>query len=225
MRGSAKQQAHSVCRPPDVCLLLRSASRHALRRLPDLGYGTRSVPTPLAEARSNMSSEEFKTRESSEETIPDTLGLLAWGRRFLPDHFSRPPSRMHEWLEAQLAEFRTERGRKLNVLGPRGSAKSTIASLAYILRAAVEKTEPYIWLVSDTIPQAQMHLDNIKAELTENELLADHYPNACGEGRVWRAAIIILKNEVVIEALSTGQRVRGRKHRHNRPTLIVADDL
>ena len=54
---------------------------------------------------------------------------------------------------------------KLNVVGPRGGAKSTIGSLAFVLRSAVEAREPYIWIVSDTKHQAVSHLENLKAEL------------------------------------------------------------
>ena len=87
-------------------------------------------------------------------TLPtDTLRLpppsttLAWGRRYLPKYFAKPSSTMHEWLGAQLDAFRKERGTKVNLIGPRGSAKSTIATLCYVLRAAVEGWEPYIWIV------------------------------------------------------------------------------
>ncbi|MCI0492746.1 MAG: hypothetical protein L0Z07_07400 [Planctomycetes bacterium] len=150
---------------------------------------------------------------------------LAWGRRYLPAHFSQPPSAMHEWLGGQLDALHVDRGRKLNLIGPRGSAKSTVATLCYVLRAAVEGWEPYIWIVSDTQPQAQMHLENVKSELMENQLLAADYPRSVGRGPRWRAAFLELHNGVVVESLSTGQRIRGRRRRAERPTLIVCDDL
>ena len=153
------------------------------------------------------------------------LDLLAWGRRFLPDHFRLPPSRMHQWLARRLDAMRHERGRKLNVLGPRGGAKSTVATLAYVLRSALEAHEPYIWIVSDTKQQAHRHLANVKAELEDNKQLLEHYAAAMGRGRVWQSAGIVLRNGVMIEALSTGQRIRGRRLKFNRPSLIVCDDL
>ena len=114
---------------------------------------------------------------------------------------------------------------KLNLLGPRGGAKSTIGTLAFPLREAVEGREPYIWIVSDTKHQACAHLENIKTELLENSLLACDYPQAAGRGRVWRNNSIVLRNGVVIEAFGTGQRIRGRRRREHRPTLIICDDL
>lgn len=153
------------------------------------------------------------------------LSTLDWGRRYLPAYFSKPPSTMHEWLAAQLDAFRIRRGDKVNLIGPRGSAKSTIATLAYVLRVAVEAWEPYIWIVSDTIPQAVLHLDNVKTELIDNEFVARDYPHAVGRGPIWRTSNIELSNGVVIDAIGTGQRSRGRRRREFRPTLIVCDDL
>ena len=152
-------------------------------------------------------------------------GLLAWAREYLPSHFTRPPSQMHRWLGYQLEQFDQRRGSKLNVLGPRGGAKSTIATLAYPLWAAVHHREPYLWLISDTKHQACAHLENLKTELVANPRLAADYPEATGQGPVWRVGSIVLHNGVAIEAFGTGQRLRGRRHQAHRPTLIICDDL
>lgn len=151
--------------------------------------------------------------------------LLTWSQRHLPAHFVHPPSAMHHWLAAELDEMHAARGRRVNLIGPRGSAKSTVATLANVLRVAVERREEYIWIVSDTKHQAQTHLENIKAELVDNARLAAAYPQAVGIGPRWRSTAIKLRNDVVIEAYGTGQRIRGRRRGANRPTLIVCDDL
>lgn len=166
-----------------------------------------------------------KRRLAGQGSVSAGLGTLEWGRRYLPAHFSRPPSRMHQWLGRRLDALQKDRGTKINVIGPRGGAKSTIGTLCYVLRAAVEGWEPYIWIVSDTKNQAQTHLENIKSELEENELLLRDYPQAVGRGNCWRATSIELPNGAVIESYGTGQRLRGRRWRENRPTLIVCDDL
>ena len=158
-------------------------------------------------------------------TTPEPLDLLPWGKTYLPDHFQKPPSPMHQWMAEHLDDMVTDRGRKLNVLGPRGGAKSTVATLAYPLREALHAREPYIWIISDTAHQARAHLDNLKAELLDNEQLARDYPHAVGKGPVWRAEKIVLRNGVTIEAFGTGQRIRGRRARANRPTLLICDDL
>lgn len=156
--------------------------------------------------------------------------LLAWGRRYLPSHFQRPPSRLQSWLAEELdgwGDYASDsgRGHRLNIIGPRGAAKSTLASLAFPLRAAVEKREAYIWITSDTHHQAAMHLENIKTELLDNPRLRSTYGEAVGRGPVWRADALRLSNGVTIEAYGTGQRIRGYRRRAQRPTLIVCDDL
>ncbi len=170
--------------------------------------------------RGGRSEMHGRTAASSQAEV-----LLTWAAKHLPQHFTLPPSAMHRWLADRLDAMRISRGTKLNVIGPRGSAKSTVATLAYVLRAAVEATEPYVWIVSDTRHQACGHLDNVKSELVDNELLAKHYPAAIGIGPVWRSGAIVMANRVTIEAFGTGQKLRGRRRRAHRPTLIVCDDI
>ena len=59
----------------------------------------------------------------------------------------------------------------------------------------------------------------------ENRRLAEDFPEVVGRGLVWRGNSIVLRNGVTIEAFGTGQRIRGRRRREHRPTLIVCDDL
>jgi predicted phage terminase large subunit-like protein len=152
-------------------------------------------------------------------------GLLTWGAQMLPMHFRRSPSAMHRWLAGQLDSLSDCRGRKINVIGPRGGAKSTLVTLAFVLRAALEGWEPYIWVVSDTVHQAVAHLENIKAELADNPRLAERYGLGGAGWPIWRATTVELPNHVRIEALSVGQRLRGKRHGAARPSLIVCDDL
>jgi hypothetical protein len=70
--------------------------------------------------------------------------LLDWGKHYLPHHFRRQASGMHVWLSEQLEAMNHHRGAKLNVIGPRGGAKSTLVTLAHVLRVALEGWEPYV---------------------------------------------------------------------------------
>ncbi|TWT85581.1 Terminase-like family protein [Posidoniimonas polymericola] len=154
-----------------------------------------------------------------------SLDLLAWGQRYLPLHFSKPPSAMHRWLAEHADAMQASRGAKVNLIGPRGGAKSTVGTLAAVLRAAVTGREKYIWIVSATHSQAHNHLANLKHELTDNRRLAAAYPAATGPAKWWRASSVRLGNDVVIEAFGVGQRLRGRRMGAARPSLIVCDDL
>lgn len=169
----------------------------------------------------------LRTRQRYESARRSKIGLstLCWGQKFLTSYFRKAPSRMHEWLGEQLDTFHLDRGMKLNVIGPRGGAKSTIGALAYELRAAVERWEPYIWVVSDTRTQALKHLNNIREELESNDALRGAYPEASLEVKGTGGNRLKLTNGAVIEAYGTGQRLRGRREGANRPTLIVCDDL
>lgn len=48
----------------------------------------------------------------------DAGDLLAWGRRYLPEHFTQPPSAMHRWLAEGLSGVHRRRGTKLKILIP-----------------------------------------------------------------------------------------------------------
>lgn len=153
------------------------------------------------------------------------IDLIEWSKKHLGEYFEKSPSRMHVWLGKKLGSFEKNRGIKLNVLAPRGAAKSTIGTLAYPLREALEGKEAYIWIISDTMSQAHGHLENIKTEIAENPTIAESYPESSGRGPVWRMGNIVLKNGVAIEAYGTGQKLRGRRRRQHRPSLIICDDL
>jgi predicted phage terminase large subunit-like protein len=187
----------------------------------------RIPPTHAARLARRLSEQaaEPAVRRSADAPVAPPRTTLAWGRRLLPRHFIKPASAMHEWLGSQLDAFQRQRGMKVNVIGPRGSAKSTIATLCYVLRAALEGWEPYIWIVCDTKEQAQTHLENIKAELIDNAELMRAYPRAARAGRHWRATSIELANGAMIESFGSGQSIRGRRRGAERPTLIVCDDL
>jgi predicted phage terminase large subunit-like protein len=151
---------------------------------------------------------------------------LEWGKKFLPMHFVHPASVMHRWLGEQLDAMLDDRGSRVNVIGPRCSAKSTVATFCYVLRCAVEGSERYIWIVSDTNDQANIHLDNLRVELDDNEELRKTYAKVLEKrGRHWRSSAIQLRSGVTIESYGTGQAIRGRRRRAARPTLIVCDDL
>jgi predicted phage terminase large subunit-like protein len=147
-----------------------------------------------------------------------------WARHFLPRYFPLPNSGLHHWLTAELATLHKRRGAKQTVVAPRGGAKSTWASLVYPLRCALNQIEPYTVIISDTQSQANQLLKAIKAELEANDEIAAQYPEAAGEGPIWREDEITLRNGVVIKALGTGGKIRGRRERESRPTLIVVDD-
>ena len=64
---------------------------------------------------------------------------------------------------------------KVAIAAPRGHAKSTAITHAYILSMMVMKKKSFCLLVSDTEAQAVEFLGDIKAELTGNDQLKDTF--------------------------------------------------
>ena len=154
------------------------------------------------------------------------LSPLEWNRRFLPDYFARlPPADFHADLAAAVDGLHLRRRSKLARIAPRGGAKSTWWTLAYPLRCALEGWEPYTLILSDSSDQAEKLLGHIRKELEENPTLLAVYPDAAGPGPEWKEGRLRLRNGSVIESLGSGKKVRGRRNRSARPSLVIFDDI
>jgi predicted phage terminase large subunit-like protein len=150
---------------------------------------------------------------------------------YLSHHFHKPPSRMHQELFELLTEASAQRGQHLAVAAPRGHAKTTLVSLAYVLWSVLYAKERFVLIVSATREQAVQLLADIRRELTGNERLLTDFPEICmplvkARGPVTvKAHHLVLANDVCVRVLGSGQGLRGMKHRQHRPTLIIGDDL
>ena len=110
-------------------------------------------------------------------------------------------------------------------VAPRGHAKSTLASLILPLWCIVGEKRKFIGMVSDTTEQSADFLEFIKAELDVNERLREDFPDACGEGKVWKNGQIITKNGVKVKCWGKRKAMRGARHGSRRPDLVICDDL
>ena len=162
----------------------------------------------------------------------------AFGRVYLGHYFTNPGPAFHKkmcrlWQKQvmkgkvphpdTLPQMLAAPGCRLALAAPRGHAKSTVMSLQNALHAALYGYKKYILLVSDTESQATAFLDCIKAELEDNEqILADFGPQ---KGKVWKSSVILLQNGCRIDAVGSGQKLRGRRHGARRPDLILLDDI
>ncbi len=157
--------------------------------------------------------------------------LEAFGRIYLPKYFKHPPSSMHKEMLQWLQEATRERGQRIAVAAPRGHAKSTLVSLTYVLWSICFKTDPFILIFSSTAGQAEDLLSHLKVELEVNALLQADFPEACelpskpGGPPRWKQGDIITRSGIRVVALGASSRVRGRRHRSHRPTLMILDDL
>ena len=160
-----------------------------------------------------------------------------FGSRYLSHYVTRPSPPFHRELDrlwrrrvmkgldpvTDLAAMLSAPGTRSAVAAPRGHAKSTVMSLKNVLHAALYGYKRYILLVSDTETQAAGFLDAIKNELEYNEaILRDFGPQA---GKTWKTSSALLQNGCRIDAVGSGQKLRGRRHYQRRPDLILCDDI
>lgn len=155
--------------------------------------------------------------------------LMAFAKMYFPHYLKINPCSFHRELCDLLQDMSKKRGGRAAVAAPRGHAKSTYASLIYIIWCVCYSWEKYVVLLSDTSDQAETMLSHIKEELENNELLQRDFPDVCwaeGEKKlVWKKTEIFTKNKIKITALGAGQKIRGRRNKQFRPTLIILDDI
>lgn len=156
------------------------------------------------------------------------LGLIPWAQQYLPHHLNARAADFH-WELSDLAEEED----RLAVAAPRGHAKTTLLALAFPLYRAAVHREPYTLIVSDTGTQAEQRTSDLYAELLENQELVAAYPHLAlpdvkdyREKRVKRTTRdFITLGGIRFTGAGAGQSLRGTKSGHQRPSLIIADDL
>jgi len=113
------------------------------------------------------------------------------------------------------------------ILAFRGSSKSTLISLSYVIWSILGKQNiKYIILMSQTTGQSTQLLANVKAEFESNELLRKDFGSFEDPNEVWRSDSLVLpKYGAKIMSASLGESVRGYKHGQYRPQLFIMDDL
>ena len=135
-------------------------------------------------------------------------------------------SALHTWLDAALPRMaETREGQHIALAAPRGEAKSTFISLFFVLWCVLTGRKKYILIIADALEQAAILLEAVKAELDGNPRLAMDFPAETGRGRVWNVGTILTAQNVKLQALGAGKRMRGLRHGPYRPDLVILDDL
>lgn len=145
---------------------------------------------------------------------------------YFPHYLTHRASKFHEFLFERLpAVVADARGLRLAIAAPRGEAKSTMVTLIFVLWCLIGKRKRLVPIIMDAYEQAAVALAEIKAELEVNPRLRQDFPEACGQGPVWREGKIITRNGAQARAFGRGKRLRGLRHGPFRPDLVVLDDL
>ena len=180
-----------------------------------------------------------KTGENGIRRKLGAIDLEFFGRAYFPHYFSRPSPDFHReldgiWMEgvlkghypstpAEVRKISRLPGSRRVTAAPRGHAKSTILTFRGTLHAVLYGYKHYPIILSDSSDQAEGFLENIRIELEENGLLIEDFGVLVG--KVWRSNVIVTKSNIKVEAIGSGKKIRGRKHRNWRPDLLVLDDV
>lgn len=116
---------------------------------------------------------------------------------------------------------------RVAIAAPRGHAKSTAVTLAFVLCSIALKVKQHVLVISSNEDMASDFIGDIKTELIENEELRqfigfrgftkDSESEIVGEFQDGSKFRVIAKG--------AGQRMRGTKWNHKRPDLVVVDDV
>lgn len=122
---------------------------------------------------------------------------------------------------------------KLNIVEPRGLAKSTICDKTLAIWLHCYKKSTFTLLGAKTADDAEQFLNSIKKEFLENELIKDVFgnlidlkgkkPNSKDYYKV-NSGEIELTNDTYIRAVGSTTSVRGANWGGVRPTVVIADD-
>ena len=167
------------------------------------------------------------------------IDLEFFGRAYFPHYFSRPSPEFHRELDAiwqqgvlkgrfplspaKAKVIDTLPGVRRVAAAPRGHAKSTNLTFKGTMHATLYEYKHYPILISDSSEQAEGFLENIRVEFEENGAIREDFGDLTGS--VWRSNVLVTKSNIKIEAIGSGKKIRGRKHRNRRPDLIVLDDV
>lgn len=158
--------------------------------------------------------------------LADPDGFQFFMETYLPHYVRGEHSLFHRNIFARVPEIlASTKGVRDLFIAPRGSSKSTHLSLGFALFCITRGLKRYILEVCDVYEQAALLIEAIKAELTTNVRLKFDFPDACGEGRVWREGEIVTRNNIRVEGLGAAKKIRGRRHGPHRPDLMFFDDL
>jgi len=151
--------------------------------------------------------------------------LLLYGKIIMPKTFWADSPKVHYEVEEILLD---PTKRKVNLILPRGLAKTTIAGEVKPLHHIFienHDTPKFVVIVSKTQSHSKDRLRKIKDVIEYSpEFRAIHGYWGEHSALVWRDDMIALKNKSVILTRGLGQPIRGLNMYGMRPTLIILDD-
>lgn len=151
------------------------------------------------------------------------VSLYAWF--YFPHYCTREFNEFHEemfgsfvWRERNIRRARA---------APRGSAKSTLATLIKPLHDVCYGLEKFILILSSTTPLANKKLKDIRNEVQTNSLLRIIYGTRFARKKVGESEFSVDSNsgKCFFVAVGKGSEVRGIRINEDRPTKVISDDV
>lgn len=169
-----------------------------------------------------MSNQELLTADLIQGFVGSILS-----KRF--DEATRSPDCHREWWELCCSKDPF-----VAIAAPRGHAKSTAITFAYVLAAVLFRAHDFVIVVSDTETQANLFLGAIKTELEENNDLRELFQLKRDE-KGHTKFIKDSESDLIAEfedgkqfriiAKGSEQKLRGLLWNGRRPNLLIGDDL
>lgn len=192
---------------------------------------------------SSQEHKELKKRFGKGESVDSLRKELAaidleyFGRAYLKDYFARESPGFHAdlnniWTEGVMKGLNPLKEAKVIdrangcrrvIAAPRGHAKSTNFTFKNTIHAVLYQYKHYILILSDSSDQAEGFLGDITIELEDNPLIRQDFGNLVGYP--WNSSTIKTTTDIKVEAIGSGKKIRGRRHRSWRPDLIIMDDV
>ena len=149
-----------------------------------------------------------------------------FAKTYFPHYITSDPSVFHDFVYDEIPQLiDDERGRKKAIAAPRGEAKSTLLSVILVIWVLLTKRKRFVVIVKDAFDQAALELEAVKAELGFNPRLGQDYPDATGEGRIWRVGDIKTNTNRRVMVGGMNKKFRGYRDGAYRPDFVIMDDI
>lgn len=169
-------------------------------------------PEALTEANVQARAEKAKRCAARKD-------VLGWLRAVNPRIYHLEMCSLHEYQVA------TRHEPESGLEAPRYHAKTAIGCSGIPLYQACEEPElfDYVLNVQANEKKALALNMGLKLEFEQNMVLRHLYGNLVGSDK-WTDSLFVLRNDVVFQAATTGQSMKGTNYRLRRPNYVLLDD-
>ena len=173
---------------------------------------------------------ELLSPESRRAVFAGRYSLLLFFAYYFSEYLKSPFSEFHlEWGH-DFGELTEGKITELGLFTFRESAKSSLA-MVYVIQSICNGWYKYINCDAYERDNSERFLFDVVLNLQTNERLKVDYGELFNqasnkaEKTQKRISDFLTTNDIRVEAHTTGEPVRGRRHRESRPDLIIVDDF